>query len=68
MELIDKKIKELYKTKALFCKYQKLDYTTHARLRKKFVNWINQINDYLEPLDLEIQIAPKRKSDEPDYE
>lgn len=62
MQIIDNKIKDLYKTKVLFCEFQKLDYTTHARLRKKFVNWITQINDYLEPLNLEIQIAPKRKS------
>jgi len=64
MQLIDNKIKELYKTKALFCESQKLDYTTHARLRKKFINWMNQINNYLEPLNLEIKITPKRKNGE----
>lgn len=57
--LIEKKIKELYGSKASFCEQNNIDYTTHSRLRKKFNNWISQINDYLNPLGLEIIIKEK---------
>ena len=64
MKLIDEKIKELYGSKASFCEQNNLAYDTHARLRKKFTNWISQINDYLNPLGLEIQIGLKSQQRE----
>lgn len=62
MQLIEQKIKELYGSKASFCEENNLAYDTHARLRKKFDNWIRLINEYLEPLKLEIVIREKKSS------
>ena len=64
IKLIEQQIRELYGSKASFCdlhghKYK--DFASKLRTLKNRVNWLN---DFIEPLGLEIQIAPKRKSGE----
>ena len=64
IEIIEQKIKELYKSKASFCErfgYKYKDFASKLRTVKSRIDWLN---NFLEPLNLEIQIAPKRKSGE----
>ena len=62
MKLIEKKIKELYGSKASFCEQNGHKYKDFASKLRTFKNRVNWINEFIEPLGLEIQIVPKSKS------
>jgi hypothetical protein len=64
IELIEQKIKELYGSKASFCDLHGHKYKDFASKLRTFENRVNWLNEFIEPLGLEIQIAPKRKSGE----
>ena len=64
IKLIERKIKELYGSKASFCDSHGHKYKDFASKLKTFENRVNWLNDFIEPLELEIQISPKRKSGE----
>ncbi len=64
IDLIEQKIKELYKSKASFCAENGHKYKDFASKLRTFENRVNWLNEFIEPLGLEIQIAPKRKSGE----
>ena len=64
IELIEQKIKELYGSKAFFCELYGHKYKDFASKLRTFENRANWLNEFIEPLDLEIQIASKRKSGE----
>lgn len=61
MELINKKIKELYKSKTLFCSengHKSKDFASKLSTLQNKVDWINE---FLKPINLEIQITNKVK-------
>lgn len=57
MEQINKKIKEFFKTKALFCKQFGYDYSNFASKLRTIENYINKVNSFLKPLNLKIEIV-----------
>ena len=64
MTFIDKKIKELYGSKILFCEkfgYRYKDFASKLRTVNNRINWLNK---FLAPLNLEIQIGLKDQSAE----
>lgn len=63
-DLIEQKIKELYGSKASFCAandYKYKDFASKMRTVESRINWLD---DFLNPLGLEIQIALKKQSAE----
>jgi len=55
---IDEKIKELYKTKQLFCSkfgYKYKDFASKLRTVQNRIDWLNK---FLEPLNLKVEIVP----------
>lgn len=64
IELIEQKIKELYGSKASFCDLHGHKYKDFASKLRTFENRVSWLNEFIKPLGLEIQIAPKRKSGE----
>lgn len=55
---IEQKIKELYKTKQLFCSklgYKYKDFASKLRTVENRINWLNK---FLKPLDLKVEIVP----------
>jgi len=59
MKIINEKIKELYKTKTLFCSkfgYKYKDFASKLRTVETKINWLNE---FLSPLNLEIKIGLK---------
>ena len=59
MTIINKKIYELYNSKAHFCEkngYKYKDFASKLRTLQKKINWVNK---FLEPLNLEIVIKEK---------
>jgi hypothetical protein len=58
-ELLEEKIKELYGSKAYFCHQQGYKYKDFASKLRTFENRANWLNEFLKPLNLELQIAPK---------
>ena len=55
---IDEKIKELYKTKQLFCSkfgYKYKDIASKLRTVQNRIDWLNK---FLEPLNLKVEIVP----------
>ena len=64
IELLEQKIKELYGSKASFCESNGHKYKDFASKLRTFENRVNWLNEFIEPLGLEIQISPKRKSGE----
>lgn len=62
--MIKQKIKELYGSKASFCSENGHKYKDFASKLRTLQNRIDWINEFLKPLNLEIQVAPKRKSGE----
>jgi len=57
MEKITKKIKELYKSKASFCKsnnHKYKDFASKLRTVNKKIGWLNE---FLKPLKLKIEIV-----------
>jgi len=64
IDLIERKIKELYDSKASFCAandYKYKDFASKLRTVESRINWLN---NFLHPLGLEIQIALKKQSAE----
>ncbi len=59
--IIKRRILELYGKNKIkfFCNKNKINYSTHGRTIKKFERWIEEINKYLELLNLEINITEK---------
>ena len=64
MELINEKIKKLYGSKASFCAENGHKYKDFASKLRTLQNRIDWINDFLKPLNLEIQIADRQKGEE----
>lgn len=64
IEILEQKIKELYGSKASFCDLHGYKYKDFASKLRTFKNRANWINEFIEPLGLEIQIVPKHKSEE----
>ena len=64
MDLINKKIKELYKSKASFCAENGHKYKDFASKLRTLQNRIDWVNNFLKPLNLEIQIADRQKGEE----
>lgn len=64
IDLLEQKMKELYGSKASFCEKNGYKYKDFASKLRTFENRLNWLNDFIKPLNLEIQIAPKRKSGE----
>ena len=62
IELIEQKIKGLYGSKASFCDLYEHKYKDFASKLRTFKNRVNWLNEFIEPLGLEIQIALRRKS------
>lgn len=60
--IIEQKIKELYGDKASFCADTGLKYKDFASKLRTFWNKFNWLNDFLKPLDLEIQIGLKSQT------
>lgn len=60
--VLEQKIKELYGSKASFCDLHGHKYKDFASKLRTFDNRVKWLNEFIEPLGLEIQIAPKRKS------
>lgn len=58
MKLINEKIKELYKTKALFCSKFGYKYKNFASKLRTVQNSIDFLNKFLKPLKLKIEIVP----------
>lgn len=58
MEIINEKIKELYKTKALFCSKFGYKYKNFASKLRTVQNYIDWLNTFLRPLKLKIEIVP----------
>jgi len=59
IKLIELKIKELYKSKASFCKannHKYKDFASKLRTVNKKIDWLNV---FLKPLNLEIKIIEK---------
>ena len=61
---IEQKIKELYGSKASFCDLHGHKYKDFASKLRTFENRVNWLNQFIEPLELEIQIVPIAKSEE----
>lgn len=59
MEIINKKIKELYGSKASFADHLGVDPKNLSKTLKPIYNKIADVSEFLEELELEIQIAPK---------
>lgn len=57
MNIIDKKIKDIYKDKAVFYKKMGYDYKNGARKIKQFITKINSLNEFLSHLNLKIHIV-----------
>ena len=64
MYVIDKKIKELYGSKASFCESNGHRYKDFASKLRTLQNRIDWINKFLRPLNLEIHIADRQKVEE----
>ena len=64
IEILEQKIKEFYGSKASFCDLHGHKYKDFASKLRTFENRVNWLNEFIEPLGLEIQIVPKRKSAE----
>lgn len=62
--MITKRIKELYGSKASFCESNGHKYKDFASKLRTLQNRIDWINDFIKPLDLEIQIADRQKGEE----
>ena len=62
--MITKRIKELYGSKASFCESNGHKYKDFASKLRTLQNRIDWINDFLKPLDLEIQIADRQRWEE----
>lgn len=62
--MITKRIKELYGSKASFCESNGHKYKDFASKLRTLQNRIDWINDFLKPLNLEIQIADRQKGEE----
>ncbi len=57
MQIIEKKIKELYGSKELFCIKNNYKYKDFASKLRTVQNRINWLNDFLKPLGLKIKIS-----------
>ena len=58
---INEKIKELYGSKASFCAENGHKYKDFASKLRTLQNRIDWLNNFLKPLNLEIQIADRQK-------
>jgi len=57
MNKINKKIKELFETKRLFCSKFGYNYKNFASKLRTVGNYINWLNKFLEPLNLKVEIV-----------
>ena len=63
MNKINKKIKELFKTKKFFCSkfgYREGDFSSKLRTVEAKINWLNK---FLEPLNLKVSISEIESSE-----
>lgn len=59
MQIIEEKIKELYGSKASFCKINGYKYKDFASKLRTVNNRINFLNDFLKPLNLQVTIQER---------
>lgn len=57
-ELINSRIKEYFGTQKKFCAFQKYHFRGHSRKIKRIENSIRNINKFLNPLKLKVEIIP----------
>jgi len=63
MQIINRKIKELFKTKQLFCskfEYKYKDFASKLRTVETKINWLN---NFLKPLNLKVSISEIESSE-----
>lgn len=58
---IEEKIKERYDSKALFCKENGYNFKNLAQRVNSLENRIEQINDFLKPLNLQVTIQEREE-------
>jgi hypothetical protein len=58
-EQLSQKIKEKFGTKAEFCKENGHDYSSFNKKQQTVISKIRWLNEFLEPLDLEVTITEK---------
>ncbi len=58
MELINKKIKEIFSFDKYFAEYLKIDFRDFSSKKKTVKNKIDWLDKFLKPLKLKIEIVP----------
>lgn len=58
-EIIKKKIKELFGSKANFCSKQGYKYKDFASKQRTVINKIDWLNKFFEPLGLKVEVTEK---------
>ena len=61
IEKIEGKIKEIYGKKETFCKEQNYKYKSFASKMRTIINYIHNVNEFLSPLKLQVEITAKRE-------
>jgi len=64
MNLIIKQIKDLFGKQEVFCEKQGYKFKDFASKKRSLQNKLDWINNFLQPLDLEIQIVLKTQKGE----
>lgn len=58
VELIERQIKELFKTKEVFCARMEFKYKDFGSKLRTVNNRISWLNEFLKPLELEVEVKP----------